>query len=92
MSILIERKKADVNFQDEKGRTALMIFTYRGNYEMVKVLLSKGANAMLQDTKGNTAVHYLIFSTKVNSKILKLFIKSNFDFGIKNNLNVKSGE
>ena len=84
----INRKKANVNFQDNKGRTVLMIFTYKGNYEMVKLLLSKGANFSLQDSNGNTAVHYLIFSSKVNTKILKLFINKNFNFGIKNKLNV----
>lgn len=77
-----------MNFQDRHGRTALMMFTYRGNFEMVKLLLAKGAEPAVQDRLGNTAVHYLAFSPKTSSKILKCFIERNFDFGIRNKLNV----
>lgn len=65
-----------------------MIFTFRNNFEMVKLLLAKGADVNRQDIRGNTALHYLVFSAKVNSKILKLFMQHNFDFGLRNHLNV----
>ena len=50
---------------------------------MVKLLLSKGTEPTLQDGLGNTAAHYLAFSPKKKSKILKCFMSRDFGFMIR---------
>ena len=49
-------KKADINMADPKGYTPLMYAANLGLVENVKMLLSKGADATLKSTNGDTAL------------------------------------
>jgi ankyrin repeat protein len=46
----------DVNARNGAGQTALMMASMFGQMEVVKLLLTNGANLTLQDQVGNTAV------------------------------------
>lgn len=51
----------NLNIQDEKGYTALILAAYHGHPEAVNQLLKAGANACVQDKTGNTALMGAIF-------------------------------
>ncbi|XP_059139289.1 serine/threonine-protein phosphatase 6 regulatory ankyrin repeat subunit A-like [Physella acuta] len=54
--------KADVNVQNAKGETPLMMACrHCGDVEAVSYLLSVGANVMLSDENNDTALHHTIF-------------------------------
>ena len=46
----------DVNARNDAGQTALMMAAMFGRTDVVKLLLTSGANPELQDGAGNTAV------------------------------------
>lgn len=46
---------ADVNAQDDKGRSALLAVAERGNAVVARVLLDKGADVTLKNKEGKTA-------------------------------------
>ena len=54
---MVYEVKADVNHQDEKGRTALSIAISYGYIENVKALIKYGADIHLADRYGNTPMH-----------------------------------
>ncbi|MEZ9535336.1 ankyrin repeat domain-containing protein [Vibrio lentus] len=45
-----------VDQRNNQSYTALMVAAYQGNRETVELLLDSGANACLQDKRGNTAL------------------------------------
>ncbi|MEZ9672083.1 ankyrin repeat domain-containing protein [Vibrio lentus] len=45
-----------VDQRNNQSYTALMVAAYQGNRETVRLLLDSGANACLQDKRGNTAL------------------------------------
>ncbi len=51
---LIEESAFDINYIDEKGKTLLHIACELGNIDLVKILLSYGADAEKQDQNSNT--------------------------------------
>lgn len=46
---------ADINAQDDKGRSALLAVAERGNAAVARVLLEKGADVALRNREGKTA-------------------------------------
>ncbi len=73
-------QKADVNILSPMG-TAMMAATYKGNKDIVKLLLNHGANPIISDQKGTTALHYAcIFN---NKEIVTMIM------ALKPNLNLK---
>ena len=52
---------ADVNVQDEKGYTPLIIACYNGQLEAARLLLDSGADVDAQDFGGNTALMGVCF-------------------------------
>jgi serine/threonine-protein phosphatase 6 regulatory ankyrin repeat subunit B len=48
---------ATINAQNDKGRTALIAASSRGNDDAVRLLLARGARQELQDEDGLTALH-----------------------------------
>ncbi len=50
--------KADVNKADDLGQTPLIQASYCGHVEIVKLLLTAGAETDKIDTGGNTALTY----------------------------------
>ena len=55
------RQEADLNVQDEKGFSPLIIACYNNKYEAVEFLLDNGANIDHQDLGGNTALMGVAF-------------------------------
>lgn len=53
---LVEELRADVNAADHEGNTALHHAAARGDNEMIKYLVSKGANVMAVTREGRTTV------------------------------------
>lgn len=51
---LLVEKGANINIQDEHGRTALHIASVNGRLEMVKLLVEKGADIKVKNNKGET--------------------------------------
>ena len=45
-----------IDQRNNQSYTALMVAAYQGNRETVRLLLDSGANACLQDKRGNTAL------------------------------------
>jgi uncharacterized protein len=48
--------KADVNQQDDKGYTPLIMATYNGSYDVAQFLLEHGAATEKKDSSGRTAL------------------------------------
>ena len=67
--------KADVNACLKNGQTALMQMINATNY--LKVLLENGAKVDLQETNGNTALHYAVFNSRPDSVAILLEHKGN---------------
>lgn len=70
-------QKVDINAQDSKKRTALMIATYNKDVEAVKLLIDAGANANIQDDLLNTP--FLYAGAEGYLDILKLTIQAGAD-------------
>jgi ankyrin repeat protein len=56
----VEKKNADINANDTKGRTALYLALSKGRLEVVKYLLDNGASTSLKD--GNTLLIIAMYS------------------------------
>jgi hypothetical protein len=59
---LLLAKGAEVNAQDKRGRTALIVASKDGYREVVQILLAYGADVNGRDKKGNTALDWASFS------------------------------
>ncbi|KAF5633314.1 ankyrin repeat-containing protein [Fusarium tjaetaba] len=57
--VLLSAPEIDVDFQDDRGKTALMGAASRGAAGMVKLLLASGADPNMQDHDGNTAISHV---------------------------------
>eukprot|EP01135_Chromosphaera_perkinsii_P003434 Nk52_evm3s243 gene=Nk52_evmTU3s243 len=55
---------ADIEFRDAEGRTALAIAAFFGEMEMVKLLISNGANVDSQDNKKKNIVMHALYSLR----------------------------
>jgi len=55
----------DLNTQDKKGYTALILAAYHGHKEAVEQLLAAGADPCIQDNRGNTALMGAIFKGEI---------------------------
>eukprot|EP01114_Cavostelium_apophysatum_P015552 TRINITY_DN4255_c0_g1_i1.p1 TRINITY_DN4255_c0_g1~~TRINITY_DN4255_c0_g1_i1.p1 ORF type:complete len:573 (-),score=155.33 TRINITY_DN4255_c0_g1_i1:93-1811(-) len=63
---------ADVNAQNEKGRTPLMYACKYGEFEIVQALLMNGANPFVEDRKGHKC---LDFAKKSNKDEIRKFVR-----------------
>jgi uncharacterized protein len=66
--------KADVNQQDDKGYTPLILATYDDNYEVADFLLKHGAKTEIKYHSGRTALMGACF--KGNQREVKLLLDS----------------
>ena len=53
---LLDKEGADINFQNERGMTALDFAARSGDLELVKDLIHRGAAVSLKTNKGKTAM------------------------------------
>lgn len=58
--------KFDLNVQDEKGYTALILAAYHGQQSTVTQLLNAGADPCAKDLRGNTALMGAIFKGELS--------------------------
>ncbi|OCA85088.1 ankyrin repeat domain-containing protein [Pseudobacillus wudalianchiensis] len=76
------KKGADINIQDEKKRTPIMIATYHNDVETATVLIKAGADVNIQDHIKNTP--FLYAGAEGYIEILKLTIEAGADPTITN--------
>ena len=62
---IMNSKKYDPNQKDEYGRTALHIAATRGTVDMMKLLISRGADVHAKDRGGNTPLHHCGHSSAI---------------------------
>ncbi|UCG08007.1 MAG: ankyrin repeat domain-containing protein, partial [Desulfobacterales bacterium] len=80
----IETKQADVNAKDKYGVTALIAASFKGQKEIVELLIIEGADLNAQDNKGDTAL--MNAAIKGHSEIAELLITNGADVHVRDNL------
>jgi ankyrin repeat protein len=87
---LLIMKGANVNAQNESGKTAIMLAAFAGKLNIIKELRNNGASYDLKDRAGCTVLHYAVDGGNLDSVIiititilikplsLKVYIKKNF--------------
>jgi DNA-directed RNA polymerase subunit F len=76
---------ADVNAQDNDGKTALhYASSIVDNLEVVKYLVEKKADLNVQDNRGRTPLHYAS-EVKDNLDVVKCLVENEADFNIRDN-------
>ena len=79
-TIIKTNPQLDINIQNEHGWTALMIASYHGNLDVVKVLVENGADVNIQSNTGLTAL--MIASHTDHLDVVKLLIEIGADISI----------
>jgi ankyrin repeat protein len=82
---------ADVNFKDKNGETFLHLAASEGHWDIVALLVKKGANVKAKVTfSGYTPLHYTVkySNPQTKDKIITLLIKNGADVNAK----AKNGE
>lgn len=78
---ILKSGKADINSKDKYCETALMIASYKGNLEIVKLLVDNGADVNIKSDIGNTA---LMFASEYGQlDIVKYLVENGADINIK---------
>ncbi|XP_028294024.1 ankyrin repeat domain-containing protein 17 [Gouania willdenowi] len=78
---LLLEKGADVNCQDEDGRTALSHACEMGHLDVVKLLVQFNADPDVSDAWGNSALMYAAFSG--HSQVLEFLVRAFKRLGLK---------
>lgn len=81
---LIETAGANVNQQDDKGRTALLLAVDRGHIENEKELILKGANVSIADYNGDTPLHVAAEPVNNSTRSIELLCASGADITARN--------
>ncbi|XP_028422303.1 uncharacterized protein ankrd63 [Perca flavescens] len=86
---LLLEKGADVNCQDEDGRTALSHACEMGHLDVVKLLVQFNADPDIFDAWGNSALMYAAFSG--HSQVLEFLVRAFKRLGLKLNKTNNAG-
>jgi ankyrin repeat protein len=71
---------ANVNNQDDNGKTPLHFASIYNQFEIAKTLIKYNANVNLKDENGNTPIFDAIFNSKGNPDIILLLKENNADY------------
>ena len=82
-------KGADVNATSKRNSTPLMLASWYGKVDAIKVLLSAGADRTIKDANGDTWIHYAICGN-CNREVLQSIIDQGADVNATNKKNVTS--
>ncbi len=77
----IEKGRADVNAKDEYGVTALIDASFKGQKDLVELLILEGADLNARDNQGNTAL--MNAALKGHIEIVDLLISNGADISAK---------
>jgi hypothetical protein len=66
------KRGLDINYQDRRGNTPLIVASMNGRHEIVRYLLESGANRMLKNKKGLSAIDVVNVNKKGKNKIIQL--------------------
>ena len=69
-----------VDYQDEHGNALIQLCSQNGNKRLIKLCLRRGANLNIQNSNGNTALHFLFGYKEVG----KYTIEKGSDNSIRN--------
>ena len=78
---ILENEYDNINKQDNKGQTALMIAVKSGNIDLVKLLLEYNSDQNIFDNEGWTVQTYAIYNIEISKyrKILNLLIEKEYN-------------
>ena len=76
-------KGADINAQNESGKTALMLAAFAGKLNIIKELRSNGASIDHKDKAGCSALHYAVDGG--NLEAIQYFLMEGADINAKDN-------
>jgi hypothetical protein len=78
IDLLISRKP-DLNVQNNRGQSPLLVALQKGDASVTSILMSNGASPDCKDKAGNTTLHYVLkyFITQEERKygLLETFLK-----------------
>lgn len=80
---LLQSTEIDINQKDKNGYTPLHFAVQSNTYDVVKVLLDKGANVDIQDKFGNTPL-FKSATENTDLKITQVLIHSGADIHVMN--------
>lgn len=69
---LLINKGANVNAQNESGKTAIMLAAFAGKLNIIKELRNNGASYDLKDRAGCTVLHYAVDGGNLDCVIFNL--------------------
>ena len=82
---LIKKHKFDVDISDNMGWTAFHHSAKNGSYELIKLFIDKGTDALLKTKKGRNCLHIATIYGHLN--LCKILIKKHkFDVNVSNNM------
>ena len=74
VAVLLKSPNVEVNLQNNDGCTALMITSFEGHIEVVRLLLENGAHIDLQDIKGRSALQHA--SSKGHLHVIQILLEN----------------
>lgn len=81
---LLINKGANVNAQNESGKTAIMLAAFAGKLNIIKELRNNGSSYDLKDRAGCTVLHYAVDGGNLDCvKKYFLFMKNFYKIKIK---------
>ncbi|CDW91599.1 ankyrin repeat-containing protein [Stylonychia lemnae] len=80
---LMKKHKFNLNFRDSKGNDYLNLAAQLGQPDIIRLLLSKNADANTINKQGNTPLHYALINQ--NTAVEDLLLKNGANTQIKNN-------
>eukprot|EP00061_Rhincodon_typus_P010624 g35070.t1 len=80
--ILLDEMKADVNAFDNLGKTPLIHALESGNWEIVEILLKRGADVNARDKNQNTPLSIALTNCSPDSPLLEQLVKCTQDLNV----------